>query len=282
MLNNIAIRGKHERPIVVDLVFHKTGAQKPLVIFVHGYKGFKDWGIFGKMNPFFLETGFALLKFNFSHNGGTIEQPIDFPDLEAFGQNNYSLELEDLQTVIDWISHESTHHKEIDINNISLIGHSRGGGIVTLTATSDTRIKQLVSWAGVCTLDRTLFHDGPELEIWKKSGVLHVMNGRTEQQMPHYIQFYEDYLQNKDRFDLQKAVDNISIPHLIIHGDGDTSVPFSHAENLHSWNPKSELINIKGANHVFGGKHPWKEAILPRDFMEVIEKTTLFLQRDSP
>ena len=159
MLRNITIRGKHPRPIIADLFFQKTGSQKPLVIFVHGYKGFTDWGVFAKMNAFFTEAGFALLKFNFSHNGGSLEQPIDFPDLEAFGQNNYSLELEDLQTVMNWISHETIYHKEIDINNISLIGHSRGGGIITLTAASDDRIKKVVTWAAVSTLDRSFFHE---------------------------------------------------------------------------------------------------------------------------
>jgi len=279
MLTNFPISGKHGRSIVTDLLYTKTGTQKPLIIFVHGYKGFKDWGIFHAMNASFLDRGFALLKFNFSHNGGTVEQPIDFPDLDAFGKNTYSIELDDLQTVIDWICSESEHHSEIDINNISLIGHSRGGGLVTLTAASDTRIKSVVSWAGVCTLDRSMFHDGPELQAWKKSGVFYAMNGRTKQQMPHYISFYKDYIANQERLSVENAARSISIPHLIIHGDGDDAVPFSHAENLHTWNPTSGLINIIGSNHVFMGKHPWTKENLPTDFEEVLEKTFEFLLR---
>jgi len=271
------LTGDHNRPIIADLLYEKTGSKKPLVIFVHGYKGFKDWGVFGKMNQTFLDEGFALLKFNFSHNGGTLEQPIDFPDLKAFGQNNYSIELDDLQTVVNWISENTEYHNEIDIDNISLIGHSRGGGIVTLTAAEDARIKKVISWAGVCTLNRSMFLDGAELDAWKKSDVFYVMNGRTKQQMPHYIQFYEDYIKNKEFLSVEKAARQISIPHLIIHGDGDDAVSFSHAENLHMWNPKSKLINIKGSNHVFMGKHPWTEDSLPNDFGEVLEKTFEFL-----
>ena len=48
----------------------------------------------------FAKDGFCFIKFNFSHNGGTVEQPIDFPDLEAFGNNNYTKELDDLESVI--------------------------------------------------------------------------------------------------------------------------------------------------------------------------------------
>lgn len=277
-LKNFPIPSTNQKPIVTDLYYQKTQYKKPLIIFVHGYKGYKDWGAFDKMSSQFLDTDFALLKFNFSHNGGTIEEPIDFPDLDAFGKNNYTMELDDLQTVINWISSNTSHQEEIDTDNITLIGHSRGGGIVTLTAANDSRIKQVVSWAGVCTLDRSMFHEGEELTTWKKEGVFYVINGRTKQKMPHYIQFYENYIQNKERLNIENASKNINIPHLIIHGDGDDAVPFFHAENIHSWNPKSELINIPNANHVFGAKQPWTEETFPEDFKIVLEKTIAFLK----
>ena len=105
----------------------------------------------------FLEGGVALIKFNFSHNGGTPEQPIDFPDLEAFGNNNYMIELDDLESVINWVSTAEEFKDEIDINNIILIGHSRGGAIAILKASEDARIKKLVTWAAVCDLNRSMF-----------------------------------------------------------------------------------------------------------------------------
>lgn len=278
ILTNFQLASNYKRPILTDLFYQKTGNKKPLIIFCHGYKGYKDWGVFRTMNSRFTKSGFALLKFNFSHNGGTPEQPIDFPDLDAFGKNNYSMELDDLQTVLNWICNANEHQDEIDTNNITLIGHSRGGGIVTLTSANDSRIKRLITWAAVSTLDRTMFHNGPELEQWKKEGVFYVENGRTKQQMPHYIQFYEDYIKNEERFNIENASKRISIPHLIIHGDGDVAVPFFHAENLHQWNPKSKLINISGANHVFGAKQPWDSVEFPNDFNQVLEKTIAFLQ----
>lgn len=278
ILQNFPLAGKHKKPIVTDLFYNKTGAKKPLIIFCHGYKGYKDWGVFGKMNTAFTDRGFALLKFNFSHNGGTLEQPIDFPDLEAFGNNNYTMELDDLQTVIDWIVQQKDHQHEIDTKNITLIGHSRGGGIVTLTASKDSRIKRAITWAAVSTLDRTMFQKGPELAQWKKDGVFYIVNGRTQQQMPHYIQFYKNYRDHKEYLNIQKAVEQLTIPHLIIHGDGDLAVPIFHAQNLHKWNPNSELCVISGANHVFGTKQPWTEEKFPSDFQEVMKQTLYFLE----
>ena len=77
------------------------------------------------------------------------------------------------------------------------------------------------------------------------------------------------------------AAKKINVPHLIVHGDGDIAVPFFHAENLHSWNSKSELVNIPNANHVFGGKQPWTEDELPKDFISVLEHSLNFLLWDS-
>jgi len=82
---NIQIKGKHKKPILTDIFYNKTGKPKPIVIFAHGYKGFKDWGCWNLIAEQFAKQNFFFIKFNFSHNGGTIEQPIDFPDLEAFG-----------------------------------------------------------------------------------------------------------------------------------------------------------------------------------------------------
>ena len=262
----------------MDLYYQQTNSPKPLVIFCHGYKGYKDWGVFDKMSPLFVDKGFALLKFNFSHNGGTLEQPIDFPDLDAFGNNNYTTELDNLQTVIDWICENKEYQEEIDIKKITLIGHSRGGGLVTIKAAEDSRISKVISWAGVATLDRSMFQEGAELEQWKREGVFYITNGRTKQRMPHYIQFYHNYIENKDRLSVQKAAERIRIPHLIIHGDGDTSVPVNHAHNLHQWNPNSEICIISEANHVFGAKQPWTESNFPKDFDLVLEKTFQFLK----
>ena len=80
---NLILEGKHSKPILTDVFFKEDKTKKPIVIFCHGYKGFKDWGAWNLMAETFVKAGFFFIKFNFSHNGGTIEQPIDFPDLEC-------------------------------------------------------------------------------------------------------------------------------------------------------------------------------------------------------
>ena len=107
---NIAVKGQHNKPIVTDLFFKQNTDKKPVVIFCHGYKGFKDWGAWNIMAEAFANAGLFFVKFNFSHNGGTLEQPIDFPDLEAFGNNTYTKELDDLESVLNWLTAEDFEH----------------------------------------------------------------------------------------------------------------------------------------------------------------------------
>ena len=266
---NSSLEGKHNKPILVDAFYKETQQLKPVIIFCHGYKGFKDWGAWNVMAKTFAEAGFFFIKFNFSHNGGTVEQPIDFPDLEAFGNNNYSKELDDLGCVIDWVSTNGDFKKEVDRSNISLIGHSRGGGLVVLKAREDSRIKKVITLAAVCDFGSRSSITG-DLENWKKTGVKYVLNGRTKQNMPHFYQFYLDFKENEARLNIKKAVENIRIPQLIIHGDTDTSVSFKEGEKIHSWNLKSSLKLIENANHVFNVSHPWEH----KKMSEELEKVT--------
>lgn len=276
---NIKISGQHQKPILTDVFYSNDDTPKPIIIFCHGYKGFKDWGAWDLMAKAFAAAGFFFIKFNFSHNGGTQEQPIDFPDLEAFGNNNYTKELDDLETIINWVYKHPNFKSNADINNISLIGHSRAGGIVTIKAEEDQRVKKVVSLAGVADFGKRTATIG-NLEDWKNEGVKYVLNGRTKQQMPHYYQFYQDFIDNEERLTIKRAVSNLKIPYLIIHGNDDTSVLIDEAKNLHQWNPNSELVIIEGANHVFGASHPWEESRLPLPFEKTIHTILLFLKNN--
>ncbi|WP_299676103.1 S9 family peptidase [uncultured Tenacibaculum sp.] len=275
-IKNIKIPSTFEKPILLDVFYKSNNQKKDVVIFCHGYKGFKDWGAWDLMGEAFAEAGLFFVKFNFSHNGTTPENPLEFGDLEAFGNNNYSKELDDLNKVIDWCSQGGKFKNEINENTISLLGHSRAGGIVCIKAEEDLRVKKVISLAGVSDYKRRTATTG-ELESWKNDGVKYVLNGRTGQQMPHFYQFYEDFIANKDRLTIKRAVKNLKIPFCIIHGDADTSIAISEAEDLHSWNPLAEFHIIENANHVFGVKHPWDKDELPNDLKKVVAISKTFL-----
>ncbi|WP_027879404.1 alpha/beta hydrolase family protein [Mesoflavibacter zeaxanthinifaciens] len=279
MINkNLVLKRENNKPIVWDAFFNNNNKKKPLIIFCHGYKGFKDWGAWDLVAEAFMKANVFFVKFNFSHNGGTVEQPIDFPDLEAFAENNYSKELDDLDDMITFLtSEENEFLDQIDINNISVIGHSRGGGISILKTNEDQRIKKLITWASVSSFGKRTSTTG-NLEQWKKDGVKYVLNGRTNQKMPHNFQFYLDFKANEQRLNIENAEKNITVPHLIIHAKDNPSVLYQEALNLNNWNQKSELFTIDYSNHVFDAKHPWKEKDMPDNLEKVVNKTIAFIK----
>lgn len=278
---NLALEGKHQRPVVTDVFYEEGGAGKPVLIFCHGYKGFKDWGVWDLMAEAFAERGFIFVKFNFSFNGGTLEQPVDFPDLEAFGENTFTKELDDLEVVLDWITSENNEFSRImDTSDISLMGHSRGGGTAIIKASEDDRISKLITLASVSDF-AARFPQGREFEAWKQAGIGYVTNARTKQQMPHRFSFYEDFEANEERLTISKAVRSLDKPFLIIHGTDDPTVNVDNAEHLKEWYPNSELVLLEGADHVFGGSHPWEKEELPTDFLSIVEKVSSFIHTNS-
>ncbi|MEN8836136.1 MAG: alpha/beta hydrolase [Polaribacter sp.] len=276
ILKNLLVKGQHSKPIVTDVFYQETRQPKKVIIFCHGYKGFKDWGAWNLMAETFANAGFFFIKFNFSHNGGTPENPIDFPDLEAFGNNNYTKELDDLESIIDWISTNSTYKNDVNLDDISIIGHSRGGGIVLLKANEDKRVKQVITLAAVSDFGSRSSTIG-DLNNWKKTGVKYVINGRTKQQMPHFYQFYENFKANESRLNIQNAVKNLQIPLLIIHGDHDTSIDIKEAHQIHSWQSNSTLKIIENADHVFNVSHPWQKNKLSEELSQTTQLCIGFL-----
>ncbi len=275
--NKILINNAIEKPIVLDVGLKSDNKPKPIVIFTHGFKGFKDWGHFNDVMDFFITNECAFLKFNFSHNGGSVEQPIDFPDLEAFGKNTITKELNDVSHVLDWIyKTEELPKEELDINDITLIGHSRGGGIAMLAASMDDRIKRIITWAAISDFESRL---PPDLSEWKSKGVVYIENMRTKQQMPMYYSFVEDLLNNRVSYKIENAIKKANQPHLIIHGDKDLTVSVEEAKELNEWNENADLKIITGTNHTFDISHPHKEEQLSEAAKKVLTYSLAFVNK---
>ena len=276
---NFTLKGSNGLPIVIDAFFKPDQSPKPVVVFCHGYKGFKDWGAWNLVAEHFAENDFFFVKFNFSHNGGTPEQQIDFPNLEAFAQDNYTKQLYDLQCVIDWLLNDNRFAANINTQKIHFIGHSRGGGIVLLKANQEKKVSTVTTWAGVSDF-ASRFPSGEKLTQWQKDKVYYVENGRTKQHMPHNIQFYEDFIEHKEDLDISKAARNLKIPQLIIHAKGDTSVKVKEAEQLQEWNPKAKMFLLEESNHVFDTQHPWEKGEMSASLKQIVNKSIQFIKNN--
>ena len=268
-LQNQQYIGSNNRVSLVDLMI-PNNFNNQLIVFIHGYMGYKDWGCWPLVQKFYTELGYGFCKYNVSHNGGTVDQPIDFSDLEAFGENNYSKELFDLQQVLNWLE-----TKFDTLPEIYLIGHSRGGGIALLNSL-DSRVKKIATWAAICDIEKR-FPEGTQLKVWKTQGKRYVVNSRTEQKMPNNYSQYEDFIENKEKLNIEALCKKSSIPTLVIHGDLDTSVDIKESRNIASW-VKTRVFEIEDAEHTFGATQPWNESEMPEHLQKVCEITKGFFE----
>ncbi|MEO6521658.1 MAG: alpha/beta fold hydrolase [Mucilaginibacter sp.] len=267
------IPGAKGRNMLMDLTFDSTHRNAPLVIFAHGVRGFKDWGTHNLVANYFAEHGFRFLKFNFSHNGTTPEQPVDFVDLIAFADNTFSIELDDLNAVIDFACNGTSFPAA---KKVFLIGHSMGGGISIIKTAEDKRIAKLITFASISSF-YNLWPKEAEVQ-WRLQGIMYVNNSRTGQQMPVNVSLLQDVEQNPLRLNIVKQASLVAQPWVIFHGDKDTSVPLSQAKEIHSAQPNAKLVVIKGGDHVFGASHPYGDNVLPKPLLEFCEKSVEFLK----
>ena len=278
IIKNNSIEGADGKSILLD-IFYEAESPKPVVIYSHGFNGFKDWAAFDLIAEQFVKAGFCFIKFNFSHGGTSPQAPEEFVDPEAYGHNNYTKELFDLQAMINWtLDKNNPHRAAIDPLRLYLIGHSRGGGVVLLKASEENRVKAVATWASV-SQSKTPWGSWPQERIkqWKENGVDYYTNSRTKQQLPLYYQLYEDYQANQERLDIMHAVNRLDVPLLICHGTNDEAVPVSNAYQLKDAAQNAELF-LMPSDHVFGRKHPWTEEKLPQATQAVVDKTIEFFR----
>lgn len=266
------IPGAEGKPILMDLTYKTGNERAPMVVFVHGFKGFKDWGSHNMVAEYFAGHGLRYLKFNFSHNGTTPDSPEDFADLGAFGDNTFTKEFEDLDKVISFIKSGQQFPEPLAL---TLIGHSRGGGMSIIQAAKDERVNKLITWASIARFN-SLWKAEDEDE-WRQKGVIYNFNTRTKQYTPLKIDLLHDLEKHAKSYDILSCAERVNKPWLIIHGEEDINVDISQARELQERSKGAELFIVTHANHVFGSEHPFTKEDLPLELQLVCEKSIEFV-----
>ena len=258
MTEHFKIKNNNGDNITVDFRYNEKAENLPLLVFVHGFKGFKDWGCFPYMLDKLAENNIFAVSFNFSYNGvGEEENELkEFTRLDLFAKNTFSRELDDLKSVLDFLEVNRQKYN-YNFDNLTLAGHSRGGGIAVLKTAEDKRVKNLITLASVSEFDR---YTKERKKEWKEKGYFQVLNTRTKQYMRMNYTLIEDLERNSDRLNIKKAVSKISVPYLIIHGEEDLAVDYSEAVELHSLSNKNltELHLMEKTGHTFDAAHPFE------------------------
>lgn len=263
-------------PIRYDLYspISRNGLSFPVIIFLHGFKGFKDWGPFPDVCEELARAGFGVVAMNFSLNG-IGDEKTNFTEMDLFERETFSQDLEDIGTVIEALQKGkiSDSHSNLNTDTIGLIGHSRGGHTAISAAVEYDPIQCLVTWSAVADY-RTRWTD-EMIADWEKQGYTEIENSRTGQQMKLGKAVYEDAEKNADRVIAMERMKDLRIPTLFIHGREDETVPYTDSEQLYiaCEAREKELRLVSNATHTYGAAHPFDSSDFPKPLSEALEWT---------
>lgn len=216
----------------------------PMVCIFHGFTGNKmePHFIFVKLSRMLEAKGIASVRFDFSGSG---ESDGDFVDMTILGELREAKDILDYVKTLDFVDKE----------RIAAVGLSMGGAVASMLAGDRVDdIKALCLWApagnmGELILKRDNAAENSSLEKHGYTDIGGLLLGK---------EFIEEVI-NLDIFEKASHFDkNV----LLIHGNGDQTVPFSTSERyLEVYETRAVLHTIENGDHTFNRK-TWEDEVL--------------------
>jgi len=250
-----------------------------LVIVAPGFLGFKDWGFFPLLAERLCLAGFATLAFNHAFCG-IRENPLEITDAQGFSRNSTTQELKDWDLVLDSVLLGRLPRAEnVRLSGFGIVGHSRGGSYGILMANRVSQVESIVAWGAIQTFQR---YDAEAQRQWRADGVREVWQDGSGRKLFLGVQALDALERNHDRLDVLKAIRNVNIPILLVHGRDDKRVALAEAEALCKCaNPYlSRLHIVESAGHTFRTPHPCDKPSQP--LLEAVEETARWFRRTLP
>ncbi len=212
----------------LDLAFHPAviPSQKHRVVLIgHGVTGNMErpWAV--ALADACADAGIDAIRFSFSGNGDSEGRFVDA---------TITKEVADLGSILDAIPGHYT--------DVIYAGHSMGGAVGVLRASSDDRITHLISLAGMVHTKR--FVEAEFGEVIPDDGVMW-----EKPECPLSSAFVSDLTTISSVLDRAPL---IRVPWLLVHGTEDDVVPIAESREMFAAarEPK-QLIEFPGADHVF-------------------------------
>ena len=282
---------------------HRLAGGEPLGILLcsHGFKGYKDYGFIPLLCDRAARAGLLAQRFNFSHSGMTHRLDL-FEHPEHFEEDRWSRQVSDLR-YLSSLAGDVDHPPAQDGGTnggvprelpLVLFGHSRGGVSSLLAAgqrdepasrhSADPALGQAAPPAALITAaapDYACNLDETTRQQLRSQGRLLSPSGRTGQDLYVGRGWLDEIERDPSLYDPVLAAAQVNCPALILHGDGDKTVPAACAHRLHhAAAPNSRLEIIPGASHTFDCPNPlsidtpWEE--VPEATRKLIDLTVAF------
>ena len=238
------------RELFCDITSPVASARGTLVI-AHGFKGYKDYGMFPHLAWKAALHGWAAVRFNFAHSGMTrFDSTFERPDL--FALDTWNRQVVDLEQLVAAIRAGAFADCPPE-GPVVLFGHSRGGLASILAAGRGLAVDAVLSASAPREPLRLSSEDRARL---RAEGACPVESSRTGQTLSIGEQFLEEVEQDPESHDPCVMADRMTVPLIIVHGDSDQTVSCDDARALAQASGREPVL-VPGGTHVFNVPNPF-------------------------
>ncbi len=267
-----------------------TPPRPPLgvVLIVHGFLGYKDYGMFPPLARAMAHAGYIAHRFNLSHSGMT--NAIDsFERLDLFERDTWRKQVHDVCTVVDAIDRAELAGQNLPY---ALFGHSRGGDTCLLAAAETfdqgkprppNAVITAAAPSALCRMDE------PTRQAVLAQGFIETKSNRTGQTLRIGKAWLQEQIDDPPWHDLCARIRWIACPLLILHGQSDPTVPVQDARDLadaaqsRTSEQTTEVCVVPDASHVFNTPNPMpRDQTPPKAFARLTDAITMFVNAYLP
>lgn len=215
-----------------------AGEKLPVIIICHGFGSDCNRPLLKAIANDIVEQGMIAIRFDFNGCGQS----------DGLFQNmTVPSEISDLKHVIDWARQQPW------TEDISLVGHSQGGVVVSMTAgeLGDKEIKCEALLAAAAVLRDDAIRgttQGANYDPYNLKGdyveLPRRMDGET-------LKVGKNYIETAMNLPIYETAANYDGPVLILHGTHDRIVPYTYSERYHEKLRNSEIRLISDEDHTF-------------------------------
>lgn len=216
----------------------KKNQKLPVVIICHGFGSNCQTPLLTAIANDLVQQGMIALRFDFNGCGKS----------EGLFQNmTVPNEIDDLKDVISWAE------KQPWTKNISLVGHSQGGVVVSMTAgeLGADRIKDVALLAPAAVLRDDAIRGitrGANYDPANIKGDYVELPGNSD--VPG-LKLGKEYIITAMNLPIYETAGNYTGPMLILHGTHDRIVPYTYSERYKEKLPQAKLQLIPDEDHRF-------------------------------
>ncbi len=236
MEKEITFPDKDGRKIVGTLIIPEKDGKMPVVIVCHGFKGDRKQTHIKEVAESISEKGIITLRIDFVNNPG--ESSVDFSDMTI------TYELEVLDCAVNYLKTV----QEVDTSKIGLTGHSLGGLVVAWYTAEHPEIAAVAPLSAVYSFSQNWERNQKDwiVEV-TKNGIAPVWSRTHNQNFQLKKGFYDDGL----NYDMDKVIESINCPILIIQATKDSAVTFEAAQHYFDrvTTSNKQLKVIKDSDH---------------------------------